>query len=70
MTLMKLPTPFYDIYSWITMITIILLFTSEALSPYYGRTNIVIDRAKLNLIVRLITLSTLIITFWLLLLHL
>lgn len=68
--LMKLPTPFYEVLLWIAVIDIILLFTLEILSPYYGRTNITIDKIKLRQIVRATTLLVIIVTFWILQLHL
>jgi len=67
---MQLPPPFYDLLSWIVITDIILLFTLEVLSPYYGRTNIVVDRIRLGRIVRITTVLVIIITFWLLWLHL
>lgn len=45
---MMFPLSFWDFSVWIAAITIILLFTSELLSPYYGRTNICIDKKRLS----------------------
>jgi hypothetical protein len=58
---MLLPIGFWDLSLWTAIIAIILLVTSELLSPYYGRTGMVINRRRLRivaLVVALIFLST------------
>ena len=45
---MQFPLSFWDISLWLAITSIILLATSELLSPYYGQTNIIIDRKKLR----------------------
>ena len=45
---MQFPLSFWDISLWLAITSIILLATSELLSPYYGKTNIIIDRKKLR----------------------
>ncbi len=58
---MLLPLGFWDLSLWTAIIAIILLITSELLSPYYGRTGIVINRHRLRiaaLAVALIFLGT------------
>jgi len=42
------PLSFWDISLWLAITSIILLTTSELLSPYYGQTNIIIDRNRLR----------------------
>ncbi len=46
---MRLPLGFWDLSLWTAIVAITLLTTSELLSPYYGRTGIVIDRRRLRL---------------------
>jgi hypothetical protein len=56
-----LPLGFWDLSLWTAIIAIILLVTSELLSPYYGRTGILLNRKRLRavaLIVALIFLGT------------
>ena len=58
---MWLPLGFWDLSLWTAIVAIILLVTSELLSPYYGRTGILINRKRLRavaLIVALIFLGT------------
>jgi len=45
-----LPLSFNDISLWTAVVAIILLVTSELLSPYYGRTGIMINRRRLRLV--------------------
>ena len=45
---MQFPLTFWDINLWLAITTIILLATSELISPYYGRTNLLIDRKRLR----------------------
>ena len=55
------PLSFWDISLWTAITAIILLATSELLSPYYGRTGVLIDRKRLRivaLVVALIFLTT------------
>lgn len=57
----SLPLSFWDVSLWTAVTAIILLATSELLSPYYGRTGIMIDRKRLRmvaLVVSLIFLAT------------
>lgn len=58
---MWLPLGFWDLSLWTAVVAIILLVTSELLSPYYGRTGILINRKRLRavaLVVALIFLGT------------
>ena len=58
---MWLPLGFWDLSLWTAIVAIILLVTSELLSPYYGRTGILINRKRLRavaLVVALIFLGT------------
>jgi len=58
---MQIPLSFWDISLWLAVTAIILLATSELISPYYGQTNLIIDKKKLGktaLIVGIIFLIT------------
>jgi hypothetical protein len=46
---LEFPLGFWDLSLWTAVIAIILLITSELLSPYYGRTGIIINRRRLRL---------------------
>jgi len=45
---MDFPLSFWDISLWLAITAIILLITSELISPYYGRTNILINKKRLR----------------------
>ena len=45
---MNFPLSFWDISLWLAVTAIILLITSELISPYYGKTNILINKKRLN----------------------
>jgi len=47
---MRFPLTFWDISLWLAITAIILLTTSELLSPYYGRTGIILDKRRLRMI--------------------
>jgi len=47
---MRFPLTFWDISLWLAVMAIILLTTSELLSPYYGRTGMVLDKRRLRTI--------------------
>jgi len=44
----QFPLSFWDISLWLAITSIILLATSELTSPYYGQTNLIIDKRKLR----------------------
>jgi hypothetical protein len=44
-----LPLGFWGLSLWTAIIAIILLVTSELLSPHYGRTGIIINRHRLRI---------------------
>jgi Ni,Fe-hydrogenase I cytochrome b subunit len=46
---MQFPLSFSDIILWLAITAIILLATSELISPYYGKTNLLIDKNRLRL---------------------
>lgn len=46
---MLLPLGFWDLSLWTAIVAIILLVTSELLSPYHGRTELIINRHRLRL---------------------
>ena len=45
---MQIPLTFLDVSLVLAVTAIILLITTELSSPYYGRTNLVINRKKLK----------------------
>ncbi len=45
---MQFPLTFWDISLWLAITAIILLATSEFLSPYYGKTNLIIEKKRLR----------------------
>lgn len=45
---MQFSLSFNDISLWLAVTAIILLITSELTSPYYGKTNLPIDRRRLR----------------------
>jgi len=45
---MQFPLSFWDISLWLAVTAIILLATSELLSPYYGKTGILIEKRRLR----------------------
>jgi len=45
---MTFPLGFWDISVWLAVTAIILLITSEMLSPYYGKTNILVNKKRLK----------------------
>jgi hypothetical protein len=46
--MMGFPLSFWDISLWLAVTAIILLITSELISPYYGKTNLLINRKRLR----------------------
>jgi dipeptide/tripeptide permease len=47
---LKFPLTFWDLSLWLAVTAIILLATSELLSPYYGRTGVILDKRKLRMV--------------------
>jgi hypothetical protein len=45
---MQMPLTFWDASLWLAWTAIILLITSELISPYYGKTNLLINKKKLK----------------------
>jgi len=45
---MDFPLTFWDISLWLAITAIILLITSELISPYYGKTNLLINKKRLK----------------------
>lgn len=45
---MTFPLGLWDISLWLAITAIILLITSELLSPYYGRNNLYINKKRLR----------------------
>lgn len=46
---MAFPLDFWDIGLWVAITAIVLIITSELLTPFYGRTSMVIDRGRIRL---------------------
>jgi len=44
------PLSFWDLSLWLAVTAIILLVTSELLSPYYGRTSIIVNKRRLRMV--------------------
>jgi len=58
---MDFPLSFSDINLWLAITALILLVTSELISPYYGRTRLLINKKRLRntaLIVSILFLVT------------
>ena len=45
---MQFPLSFWDLSLVLTVVTIVLLITSELASPYFGRTNLAIEKKVLR----------------------
>jgi hypothetical protein len=45
---MHFPLSFWDISLWLAITAIILLATSELISPYYGPTTLIIEKKRLR----------------------
>jgi hypothetical protein len=45
---MNFPLTFWDVSLWLAVTAIILLITSELLSPYYGKTRLLINHKRLR----------------------
>jgi len=61
------PLGFYDISVWLAITSIILLATSELLSPKYGQTHLILEKKHLKttaLILGILFLSTVVIRIY------
>jgi hypothetical protein len=45
---MQFPLSFWDLSLWLAVTAIILLITSELISPHYGRTNLLVNKKRLK----------------------
>ena len=45
---MQFPLSFWDLSLWLAVTAIILLTTTELISPNYGKTNLLIERKRLR----------------------
>jgi hypothetical protein len=45
---MSFPLSFWDISLWLAVTAIILLITSELISPYYGKINLLINKKRIK----------------------
>ena len=55
---MWFPLSFWDISLWLAVTAIILLITSELISPYYEKTNILINKKRLRNVATLYTFDS------------
>ena len=53
---MAFPLGFWDLSLWAAVTAIILLATSELLSPYYGRTRLMINKKRLRIVALVVAL--------------
>ncbi len=53
---MAFPLTLWDLSLWTAITAIILLATSELLSPYYGRTRLMINKRRLRIVALLVAL--------------
>jgi len=53
---MAFPLSLWDLSLWTAITAIILLATSELLSPYYGRTRLMINRKRLRIVALVVAL--------------
>ena len=63
----QFPLTFWDVSLWLAVVAIILLITSELISPYYGRTNLLIEKKNLrtvSLIVGIMFIATVIVRIY------
>lgn len=60
---MQFPLDLSDIILWLAVAAIILLITSEIISPYSGKMNILIDRQRLRKIALIVGLLFMITVF-------
>jgi len=64
---MNFPLSFWDISLWLAFTAIILLITSEIISPFYGKTKILINKKRLRnvaLVMGIIFLITVVIRIY------
>ena len=64
---MNFPLSFLDISLWLAVTAIILLITSELVSPYYGKTNLLINKKRLKraaLVMSILFLMTMVIRIY------
>ena len=57
---MDFPLSFWDLSLWLAVTAIILLITSELISPYYGRTNLLVNKKRLKNVALLVSILFLI----------
>jgi len=44
----QFPLTFWDLSLWLAITAIILLATAELISPYYGKTNLIVEKGRLR----------------------
>ena len=52
---MQFPLTFWDISLWLAITALILLTTSELISPYYGPLNLIVNKKRLRNVAFLIS---------------
>jgi hypothetical protein len=57
---MIFPLSFWDISLWLAVTAIILLITSELISPYYGKTNLLANKKRLGNVALIVSILFLI----------
>jgi len=57
---MQFPLSFRDISLWLAAIAIILLATSELVSPYYGKPSILVNKQRLRKVALMVSILCLI----------
>jgi hypothetical protein len=57
---MNFPLSFWDLSLWLAITAIILLITSEFISPYYGKTNVLINKKRLRNVAMIVSILFLI----------
>ena len=51
---MRFPLELYDISLWLAISAIILLTTSELISPHYGQTDFIIEKGRLRTVAHIL----------------
>lgn len=54
---MWFPLSFLDITVWLAFTAIIMLATSEVVSTYYGKSNLIIDKNRLRLVALIVSIT-------------
>jgi len=60
---MQFPLTLAEMMLWLGVTAFLLLITSEALSPYYGQVNLLIDKKKLRVTALILSILFLLVAF-------